>query len=456
MDAEGWGADDSWHAASPPVQTFPPARQNPGGSEKKPAKLTRDRPATLVGPVGAEQKVNPDELCVSWVEGLDAFLELESKWRALLRHVRTGNPFLGWEWVSEWAQAFWGDQVVTLVVHSGPHAAAIVPFFCGPSLPLPAPGARHLQLFGPRRHRNLLEMGTVLMDPAHAVAAIRLTLESIMRRGDWDWVEFAACGDDLHAWEQALATADLKVKAVVEQVTDIPMMRLDESWPQLRTRLRRNVKQSIRHAYNAPRRDGIAYSYREHRSVDGLDEIIDNFIRLHRLRAREMPGKTPHGDHFGHPAAELFLRRVTHRLAAAGMLNISVLDIDQQCVAVRINFEVDDTLYFYYSGFDPQWWRYSVMTLIVTEAVKSAIERGLRMVNFSPGNDQAKSRWDVELVPLHRFFVVNDGRLSRTRFAIYRLLRQLSKRSELSRRVFRPRLIEHHEARGTKHPRNRG
>jgi CelD/BcsL family acetyltransferase involved in cellulose biosynthesis len=271
-------------------------------------------------------------------------------------------------------------------------------------------------------------MGTILMDPAHAVSAIRLTLQSLIQRGQWDWVEFAAYGDDLQVWEQALATADVKVKAVVEQRTDVPVMHLAESWPQLRTRLRRNVKQSIRHAYNAPQRDGMAYSYREHRSVDGLDDVIDNFLRLHRLRAREMPTKVPHCDQFGHPAAELFLRRVTHRLAAAGMLNIGVLEIDQQCAAVRINFEVDDTLYLYYSGFDPQWWRYSVMTFIVVEAVKSAIDRGLRAVNFSPGIDQAKSRWDVELVPLLRFSVVNVGRHSRKRYAIYRLLRGRSRR----------------------------
>jgi hypothetical protein len=317
--------------------------------------------------------------------------------------------------------------VITLVVDSGPQTVAIVPFFCGPSLPRPAPRARHLQFLGPRPYRNLLDMGTILMDPAHAVSVIRLTLDSIMRRADWDWVEFVGYGDDLHAWEQALAAAEFKVKLVVEEATEVPVMRLEEGWPQLRTRLRRNVKQSIRHAYNAPQQDGIAYRYREHRSVEGLDEVIDNFLRLHRLRAQEMSGKVPHSDHFGSPSAELFLRRVTHRIAAAGMLNIGVLEIGEECAAVRINFEMDDTLYFYYSGFDPRWWRYSVMTLVVTEAVKSAMDRGLRQVNFSPGVDQAKSRWDVDLVPLLRFSVVHNRRLSQTRFAIYRILRRRAK-----------------------------
>jgi CelD/BcsL family acetyltransferase involved in cellulose biosynthesis len=114
-------------------------------------------------------------------------------------------------------------------------------------------------------------------------------------------------------------------------------------------------------------------------------------------------------------------------LAAAGLLNIGILEIDHQRVAVRINMEMDNTLYLYYSGFDPRWWRHSVMTFIVTEAMKSAMDSGLQVVNFSPGVDQAKSRWDVRIVPFAHFSVVRQRLRSRTRFATYRLLRRLAK-----------------------------
>jgi CelD/BcsL family acetyltransferase involved in cellulose biosynthesis len=47
----------------------------------------------------------------------------------------------------------------------------------------------------------------------------------------------------------------------------------------------------------------------------------------------------------------------------------------------------------YYSGFDPEWSRFSVMTTTVAEAIKYAIEHGLKTVNLSPGNDVSKTRW---------------------------------------------------------------
>ena len=50
-------------------------------------------------------------------------------------------------------------------------------------------------------------------------------------------------------------------------------------------------------------------------------------------------------------------------------------------------------LYLYFSGYDPSWRKYGVMTLLVTETIKWAIEHGLQRVNLSTGNDQSKLRW---------------------------------------------------------------
>jgi CelD/BcsL family acetyltransferase involved in cellulose biosynthesis len=60
---------------------------------------------------------------------------------------------------------------------------------------------------------------------------------------------------------------------------------------------------------------------------------------------------------------------------------------------MRIGFVVGDSLYLYYSGYDPEWSRYSVMTTTVAEAIKYAIAHRLKTVNLSSGNDVSKTRW---------------------------------------------------------------
>jgi hypothetical protein len=47
----------------------------------------------------------------------------------------------------------------------------------------------------------------------------------------------------------------------------------------------------------------------------------------------------------------------------------------------------------YYSGFDPAWARYSVMTTTLAEAIKYAIAHGLKSVSLSPHPDVSKTRW---------------------------------------------------------------
>ena len=62
-------------------------------------------------------------------------------------------------------------------------------------------------------------------------------------------------------------------------------------------------------------------------------------------------------------------------------------------VASRVAFVLGDELYLYFSGYEPEWSRYSVMTTTVAESIKWAIERKMRVVNLSTGTDVSKTRW---------------------------------------------------------------
>ncbi|GAC1676150.1 MAG: hypothetical protein NVS9B2_26560 [Steroidobacteraceae bacterium] len=74
-------------------------------------------------------------------------------------------------------------------------------------------------------------------------------------------------------------------------------------------------------------------------------------------------------------------------------MRIFQLKIGAHIVASRIGFVVDSSLYLYYSGYDVEWSRYSVMTTTLAEAIKYAIAKGFKTVNLSPTKDLAKTRW---------------------------------------------------------------
>ncbi len=123
-----------------------------------------------------------------------------------------------------------------------------------------------------------------------------------------------------------------------------------------------------------------------------------------------MPGSIPHPNHFAAEGARRFLHEVCGELAARDIMRVFQLTIGGRVVASRIGFEVGDSLYLYYSGSDPEWSKYSVMTTTAAEAIKYAIARGLKTVNLSPGNDVSKTRWSPREIP-HQTAYEHSGRL---------------------------------------------
>jgi CelD/BcsL family acetyltransferase involved in cellulose biosynthesis len=93
-----------------------------------------------------------------------------------------------------------------------------------------------------------------------------------------------------------------------------------------------------------------------------------------------------------------------------------------EVVATRIGFAMGDTLYLYFSGSDPAWRKYSVMTTAVAEAFQRAIAEGFAAVNLSNGTDVSKTRWAPERIDYHDLVQVAPSRRARLAHGAYRLV----------------------------------
>jgi CelD/BcsL family acetyltransferase involved in cellulose biosynthesis len=358
-----------------------------------------------------------------WVtrhRGFRAFLALEGSWRRLVEESGTRNPFLSWEWVSEWGRAFWNEQLVTLVVEGPSGAVAIAPFHRYAGLPVPGLRRPSLELMGPRRYRQVFELGEALVLPRERLFAFSLILSELRRTEPWSWLEISGYGEAGEDWEAAAAG---QLRMVDELRQEVPVMALADSWEELRLRLRRNLKESIRRAYNAPLRDGLQFSYAEHRSPADVQGCTEALFSLHAARSR-VQGHRRHGDYFANPVIHRFIEGVSRRLAEGGRLNFGVVSLEGRAVAVRLQIEMNGALYLYHSGFDPELWQYNVSTLAVIEGVKAAIAHGMSEISFSLGVDQAKARWDVQMIPFRRLQMVRRRHASRLVFALYQGLRR--------------------------------
>lgn len=234
---------------------------------------------------------------------------------------------------------------------------------------------------------NITEIKTPLLMPNQAagiLAAIMGHLRSVKKTYDLiRWPDLPA---------DYLKSEDWHAKPLLDEY----IVNLDTNWQQFCASHKRNLKEAIRKAYNAAARNHVELTFSILESKTDLIARLPEFFRLHSARAQDSHGPK-HRDYFSSEAERQF---ITNLIETSDVIQprLFVVEHNHKVVAARLGFLHEQTLYLYFSGFDPAYGCYSVMTRLVVETMKYAVNHGIRRVNLSTGSDQSKLRWSPQCV----------------------------------------------------------
>jgi CelD/BcsL family acetyltransferase involved in cellulose biosynthesis len=378
---------------------------------------------------------------IEHVETLDGMRRLAPEWQSLADARSPWLPFLGPTWNVLWWKHFAEHRSLMrdrLCVHAL-RAADGELVAVAPLMITERPGT------GPLRVRMLQPLGAdPLITEARGVAC-RSEHEGLAYRALLDHLEAEADAWDLMRWGKVLtgggAHLALGASAGVEVVESAPnfYLGLPSSWTELAGRLPRNLKESLRKCYNSLKRAGLDFEFRVLDANGDATSGLERFFELHSRRAQR-EDTVSHNNVFGAPESHAFLRDY-FRESPAGSALVFQLVIEGAVVATRIGFRSRGSLYLYYSGYEPEFGRYSVMTTLVAETLKWAIDNGIDTVNLSFGNDVSKTRWRPESVSFHeaRWAAPSSrGRFLRRSVAGLSVLHQHKHFGPLARLVLKP------------------
>lgn len=375
-------------------------------------------------------------------EGTTMLLELVSTdealatddWRRLYEsQVGPANPFCAPLWVTTWYRHFVpdADRRLCFIRDSGGVLIGVAPLWLDRERFGPVSIATRLRFVGAGQGTALLELPQLLAAPEqgrHVLTLIAGELarsESALSGVDWtDLVVAEGQGWLDPSWVvprgQALAFwkhQDTQASVVLE---------LGETWPTTLTRLKRNVKESLRRSRNRLAKLGKPHEVtRRGRDLDL--PAVDRFLDLHRSRA-DRGGAARHHDAFAEPWRRRFMRDLLPRLGEAGEAAIWELWLDGRQVAAQLVLHAPGTLYVHSSGFDPETWELGPVTHLQEHAFRAACEAGDRWVNLSPGPNLAKLRWSERLLRHDEFTLGFGSRGTLARLAVVagaRTLRRL-------------------------------
>ncbi len=320
---------------------------------------------------------------------------LFAQWDALHARISPYLPFTSPSWNTLWwkhhrsKSLLARDELCLIVVRDARDSLIAVAPLMSTSRPAMGPlRMQSLRYLG--ADPNVTEIRGMVCEPQHEEAALEAVLNCLKKEYPAaDWIEWGALRQS--SWEKASRKLPPRTRADNQEILGYHL-ELPSTWEALRASRSRNIKESIRHCYNSLKRAGLTCELRVVHAPEEVAGALETFFRLHSMRSRAT-NMVAHGDVFQARTDREFLAAYALDCARRGELRIFQLLIAGSVVATRVAFQRSNQIYLYFSGYDLQWSKYSVMTTLVVEAIKWSIGHRLSILHLSPGTDVSKLRW---------------------------------------------------------------
>jgi dTDP-4-amino-4,6-dideoxygalactose transaminase/CelD/BcsL family acetyltransferase involved in cellulose biosynthesis len=345
------------------------------------------------------------------LEPLAGFDAADEEWQVLA--VRADNIFATKEWLSTWWRHFGhGELRIFGVRRADGSLAAIVPLYrarVGPARTLRFVGHGPSDQNGPICH------------PAERVAVAR-ALRSALREGvfgDWDiLLAEQLLGSD--GWSALL-------DGTVVRRESSPVVRGDRSFDELLASRSGHFRRQVRRQERKLLRER-ELSYRLSNDPERLRDDLTVLFDLHAARwsEDESDAFTPERQAFHREFASLAMER--------GWLRLWIAETAERPSAALHGFRFAGSEVHYQGGRDPAWDRYSVGSVLLSHAIREALDDGVTEYRLLRGDEPYKRRF-ADDDPGLETFVVTRGAISRTAVALGSQLAQRDGPRRLFRRM---------------------
>ena len=349
---------------------------------------------------------------------------ISSEWEALDARVNPRTPFSSPTWNMLWWRHFQknslliSDELLVLAFRlPSRQLVAVAPLFRR-RIPAFFPfHARFVQFFG--ADSSITEVRGIVCAP-EMEAEVYTALEN--------YLESATIGWDLLRWDgiknlEAMASHS-RTKGPTSRLPNY-YIRLPKHWGVLEKRLSGKFKRNMRKRREIFDKDGHTYTFHCIDNETDMPSGLATFFALHQMRAHVHGMEYRHPDRFADPRNKNFISAYMAAMTSRGCGRIFEIRVKDVAIASQTAFLLGNELWLYSSGYDPEWRRYGIMTVLIAEILKWSISSQLAVVNLSCGQDLGKLRWEPSEIFFHGFLQPKSHLRGRLFMSAYRLKGQL-------------------------------
>ncbi|MHB0977382.1 MAG: GNAT family N-acetyltransferase [Candidatus Aquicultorales bacterium] len=335
-------------------------------------------------------------LDVDCIETLDGFKELRRPWKDLSKNR---SVFQTWEWAwSWWLKYGKGKRLFILTVRDGREVVGIAPLFISPYYNLPLCVSGFLGA-GCSDYGDVLSVQGQEDSVAEALAAF------LAGDSRWDALDLQQLPPGAVASRLERRFDDGPVKSLVQD--ECFNLELPDTYDQLLKTLSKKFRWNVQYYRRRLEREGELV-FRE-TSRDTLAGDMKTFFALHKKRflSKRKVGR------FLSPRFASFHLEAAENLLDSERLGLFFLEFDGKPVASIYGYVDGSTYYYYLSGFDPEWGRMSVSTVLLSMVLEEVVRRGVNRFDFLRGAEPYKLKWGAVSAPNTRLVVGRQTAKSR-------------------------------------------
>lgn len=338
---------------------------------------------------------------ITEIDNSGDFLALEERWNDVLQRC-DHTIFSTWEWLSTWWKHFGNDKrLVLLLPEENSKIIGIAPLMYSVH-----------KMFGLRMGK-IEFIGTPDSDYNDFILAekaeecIKLFVDYLNNLPEkWNCIELT----DIPENAKCLSVLG-KISKNLKQVHACPYASLPKSCDTFLNNLRRKRRKDLRrNLRRLEERFKVEFT-----SVQSYAEEMNMFFELHQRRwmSKGFTGA------FANQKARSFHLDIAKSFSQKGWLGLFMLKLSDKPAAALYGFKYRSKFYYYLSGFDPRYSRYSIANLLISHVIGKCIEEGLAEFDFMRGAETYKDRWNTNARQNFKAIIAHRGFLTSVQNWLY-------------------------------------
>jgi len=327
---------------------------------------------------------------------------LYDSWNDILSQAADANVQHTHEWLSSWWEVFGDNERLSLItVTDGGKIIGIAPLTITKVIGKAGFELRKLTFVGD----GLTDYHDLLIANERREEVLRVLLEFIVNgKEDWDAIHFRNVrGDSPNLPILRKILGDTSFTFVERINTQSPYISIDCSWTDYYGALGKNIRSDVRRRLNYLAKMGKAEFIRLH-EVDDVTDTLGIIKSIH-VKCRRANGEISwYTNEKRFRFASLILKRFSDRK----WLDIVFLKLNDRVIAYYLGFIYDNIVYFWNTGFDPEFSQVSPGKLLLHYWIKDSFAEGYREFDFMVGEEPYKLQWTSPMRPNYELFVFKN------------------------------------------------